>query len=77
MRSLPLHVTVAAYDGRTATLATENGHTFPLRAERLPGPCEAGTAFCLPLEEVANWTLAEEERAALSRAMLNEMLTVS
>ena len=77
MRSLPLHVTVSATDGRTATLATEGGHAFAIPAARLPGPCEPGSTFCLQLEEVANWTLEEEERIALSKAMLHEMLTVS
>lgn len=77
MRSLPLHVTVAAFDGRTATLATENGHVFAIPGARLPGPCEPGAAFCLPLEEVADWKLEEDERIALSRAMLHEMLTIA
>lgn len=77
MRSLPLHVTVEAYDGRTATLTTEGGHAFALGGDRLPGPCETGSKFCLQLEDVAGWSLPEEERIALSRAMLNEMLTVT
>ncbi|HTM68035.1 MAG TPA: hypothetical protein VL426_01945 [Candidatus Binatia bacterium] len=76
MRSLPLRVTVEAFDGRTARLATEGGHAFALGADRLPGPCETGAAFCLQLEDVATWTLPEEERSALARAMLNELLTV-
>ncbi|MEY4744834.1 MAG: hypothetical protein RL272_779 [Candidatus Parcubacteria bacterium] len=77
MRSLPLSVTVAAHDGKTATLATEGGHTFTIAESRLPMPCETGASLCLRLEDVAGWTLAEEERVALSRAMLHEMLTVS
>lgn len=76
MRSLPLRVTVAAFDGRTATLSTDGGHAFALGAERLPGACAEGAEFCLQLEDVAAWTLPEEERVALARAMLNEMLTV-
>jgi len=77
MRSLPLQVTVAAYDGRTATLTTENGHSFTLGGDRVPGVCETGSAFCLQLEDVATWTLPEEHRVSLAAAMLNEMLTVS
>ena len=77
MRSIPLQVTVAAYDGRTATLTTESGHAFALTGQRLPGSCEPGSSFCLQLEDVAGWTLLEEERVAFSRAMLHEMLTVS
>lgn len=76
MRSLPLQVTVAAYDGRMATLTTEGGHSFTLSGDRLPGACEPGSAFCLQLEDVATWPLPEQERASLAAAMLNEMLTV-
>ena len=77
MKSLPLRVTVRAVDGAAVTLATEGGHAFTLGAERLPGPCAEGAAFCLQLEEVAAWTLPEEQRAPLAAAMLNEMLTVT
>ncbi len=77
MRSLPLDVTVEAYDGRMATLATENGHVFAISGSHLKGACEPGSAHCLKLEEVVAWPLQEEERIALSRAMLHEMLTAS
>ncbi|HSD12912.1 MAG TPA: hypothetical protein VLC10_05110 [Patescibacteria group bacterium] len=77
MRSLPLLVTVAAYDGRTATLTTEGGHAFALSGRHLQGACAPGSAHCLQLDEVAGWPLEDEERVALSRAMLHEMLTAS
>lgn len=76
MRSLPLRVTVRSLDGAAATLETEGGHAFRLAADRVPGPCAEGSAFCLQLEDVAAWALPEEERRSLATAMLNEMLTV-
>lgn len=76
MQSLPLNVTVSSVDGATATLVTDGGHAFPIDGARLGALCVPGTSLCLRLEEVVGWQLREEERIALSKAMLHEMLTV-
>lgn len=77
MQSLPLNVTVSSFDGATATLVTEGGHAFPMDGARLGAVCVPGTTICLRLEDVVGWPLREEERIALSKAMLHEMLTVT
>ena len=77
MQSIPLNVTVSSVDGATATLVTEGGHSFPIDAAHLGTVCVPGTSLCLRLEDVVGWKLNQEEKIALSKAMLHEMLTVS
>lgn len=77
MQSLPLNVTVESFDGATATLVTDGGHAFPIDAAHIGAICVPGTTLCLRLEDVVGWKLKEEERIALSKAVLHEMLTVT
>ncbi len=77
MRTLSLDVTVRAVDGKDVSLTTESGHPFALPAEHVPFPCEPGGRFPLDLGALASAPLAEPGRAALAKAMLNEILTAS